>query len=139
MSYLVDANVLCEATRPEPQVRVLAWLTENDAELHISTLTLAEILRGIHLMSAGRKQRSLEKWYEELRDSFSGKILPFDEAAAENWGSFYARNERSGRLLSSFDSLLAATALAYKLTIATRNVVDFPAEVPTVNPWNFQA
>ena len=139
MSYLVDANVLCEATRPEPQAQVLAWLAENDAELHISTLTLAEILRGIHLMSAGRKQRSLEKWYEELRDSFSGRVIPFDETSTETWGSFYARNERSGRVLSSFDSLLAATALAHKLTIATRNVTDFPADVPTVNPWNFQA
>lgn len=133
----MDAYVLCEATRPRPEGCVLAWLSENDSELHISTLTLAEILRGIHLMSAGRKQRSLEKWYEELRSAFSARIVPFDESAAETWGALHAKNERCGRILSSFDSLLAATAVAHDLTIATRNVADFPADVPTVNPWKF--
>lgn len=135
MSYLVDANVLCEATRPQPDARVLAWLERHDAELHISTLTLAEIVKGIHLLSHSKKRRHLEEWFEELVASFAGRVLTVDEPVARTWGAFYAKQQRQGQLLSSFDSLLAATALAHGLTLATRNTLDFPDEVPVVNPW----
>lgn len=33
MSYLVDANVLSEGTRPSPEPRVLAWLETHEDEL----------------------------------------------------------------------------------------------------------
>jgi predicted nucleic acid-binding protein len=135
VAFLVDACVLCEATRPEPNAKVLAWLDRHDPALHISTLTMAEILKGIHLLAVGRKRAALENWFEELMASFTGRIVPFDEDAGRVWGAFYARHERKGRLLSSFDSLLAATALAHGHTLATRNVTDFPDDVPVVNPW----
>jgi predicted nucleic acid-binding protein len=35
------------------------------------------------------------------------------------------------------DSLIAASALAHRLTVATRNIRDFrPAGVPLVNPFD---
>jgi predicted nucleic acid-binding protein len=135
MSFLVDANVLCEATRPDPDSKVILWLDLHDADLYVSTLTLAEILKGIHLLATGRKRHSLGKWFEELRESFAGRIVPFDEAASDTWGEFYAKHERAGRVRSSFDSLLAATALAHGHILATRNVTDFPDDVRVVNPW----
>ena len=135
MSFLVDANVLCEATRARPDARVLAWLDRYDAILHVSTLTLAEILKGVHLLPAGRKRRTLDAWFEELVSSFDGRIVPFDADACRTWGPFCAKHERAGRRLSSFDSLIAATALAHGHTLVTRNVADFPSDVPVVNPW----
>ena len=36
-----------------PDGRVLAWLDRHDTALHVSTLTLAEILKGIHLTDVG--------------------------------------------------------------------------------------
>jgi hypothetical protein len=135
MSYLVDGNVLCEATRPQPDKKVMAWLERRDPELHVSALTLAEILKGIHLLAPGAKRRKLEAWFEELAASFAGRVLPLDETVARTWGEFYAKHQRQGRLLSSFDSLLAATALAHGLTLATRDTGDFPDDVPAVNPW----
>jgi predicted nucleic acid-binding protein len=110
-------------------------LERHDDELHISTLTLAEILKGIHLLAPGKKRRQLELWFEELVASFAGRVLPVDEAVARVWAEFYARQQQQGRLLSSFDSLLAATAIAHELTLATRNTADFPKEVSVVNPW----
>ena len=135
MSFLVDANVLCEAIRPRPDAKVLAWLDRHDASLHVSTLTLAEMLKGIHLLAPGRKRRALENWFGELVASFAGRIVPFDDDACRAWAAFYAKHERKGRPLPSFDSLLAATALAHGHTIATRDVSDFPNDVPVVNPW----
>lgn len=135
MSFLVDANVLCEAIRPRPQPKVLAWLERHDVSLHVSTLTLAEIAKGISLLASGRRRRNLETWFEELVASFQGRVVSFDEISARTWGAFYAECERQGRRPSSFDSLIAATALAHGHTVATRNVADFPADVPVVNPW----
>jgi predicted nucleic acid-binding protein len=135
MSYLVDANVLSEATRRQPDAKVLSWLERYDAELHVSTLTLAEIVKGIHLLAHGKKRRDLEAWFEELVASFADRILPVDESVARAWGAFYAKHQRRGRLLSSFDSLLAATAFVHELTLATRDTDDFPDDVSVINPW----
>ena len=135
MSYLVDANVLCEATRPRAEARVLDWLDRHDAQLHVSVITLGEILKGINLLSKGRKQRRLETWFADLEASFDGRVLLLDPPVMREWAALYARHQRAGRLLSSFDSLLAATASLHGLTLVTRNESDFPAEVPVVNPW----
>lgn len=135
MSYLVDANVLCEATQPRPAAKVIAWLDRHDASLHVATLTLAEICRGIHLLAQGRKRRKLEAWFEEMVESFAGRIVSFDEDACRTWGAFHAKHQQKGRQLPSFDSLIAATALAHGHTVATRNIADFPDDVPVVNPW----
>ncbi|HSP43989.1 MAG TPA: hypothetical protein VLO11_14035 [Luteolibacter sp.] len=40
MAYLVDTNVLCESSKPNPDASVLAWLAEHDAELHLSAISL---------------------------------------------------------------------------------------------------
>ncbi len=135
MSFLVDANVLCEAMQARPDPRVLAWLYRHEAQLHVATLTLAEICKGIHLLAPGRKRRNLEDWFEELVLSFNGRVLPFDLHAATTWGAFHARHQLRGCVLPSFDSLLGAIALAHALTIVTRNTSDFPEEVSVLNPW----
>ena len=136
MSYLVDANVLCEATRPQAAPSVLAWLAEHDAELLVSVITLGEILKGILLLPSGTKRRRLEAWVGELESSFEGRVLPVDRAVMGEWAELYAQHQRAGRLLSSFDRLLAATARIHGLTIATRNRSDFPADQSLVNPWD---
>jgi predicted nucleic acid-binding protein len=135
VTYLVDANVLSEAVRSRPNEYVIAWLQRHDPLLHVSTLTLAEILKGVYLLPAGTKRRRLHAWFEELSVSFAGRIVPFDEEASRTWAVFYARHQLKGRPLGSFDSLIAASAIAHGHTLATRNTTDFPADVPVVNPW----
>ncbi len=44
--------------------------------------------------------------------------------------------KRAGRGLSSMDGLLAATALAHDLTLATRNIKDFEGlGIRLIDPW----
>ncbi len=135
MNYLVDANVLCEATRPQADARVLAWLAKHDAELHVSVITLGEILKGIWLLPRGAKRHRLEAWFSELELSFEGRILPVSQAVMREWATLYSKHQLAGRLLSSFDSLLAATATLHRLTLATRDLSDFPSDLDLVNPW----
>lgn len=44
---LSRCNVLSETLRKSPDAAVLAWLTQNDAELALPTVTIAEIAFGI--------------------------------------------------------------------------------------------
>jgi toxin FitB len=135
VSYLVDANVLSEATRPRAETRVVEWLDQHDRELHVSVITLGEILKGIRLLASGPKQQRLTRWLTELEASFEERILPVDQVVMREWAALYARNQKAGRLYSSFDSLVAATAIRHELTVVTRNESDFPPEIPLLNPW----
>ena len=54
MTCLVDANVLCEATRPGPDPRVIEWLKRNERDLVVDPVIPGEIRFGILLVSRGR-------------------------------------------------------------------------------------
>jgi hypothetical protein len=52
MNVLLDTNVLSEARRPAPDLKVLAWLDSVDEDrVFISTASIAELRRGVALMS----------------------------------------------------------------------------------------
>lgn len=51
-TYLVDANVLSEATRPDPDQRVLEWLQSNESELAVDPIIVGELSLGIPLLEA---------------------------------------------------------------------------------------
>lgn len=135
MSYLVDANVLCESSKARPDPAVLQWLAEHDAELRISSLTLGEMLKGIHLMDQGKRRHEIERWYQRIERWAARRLLVLDLPVMMTWGNFYAKHQRAGRKLPVMDSLLAATALEHRLTLVTRNTADFPSDVPVFNPW----
>jgi predicted nucleic acid-binding protein len=103
----------------------------------VSVITLAEIQQGIELLAEGKRRAQLEEWLkQDLEAWFSGRILPVDRRVAARWASLVAQGARTGMPLPTVDSLIAATALAYDLTIVTRNTRDFEGVGATiVNPW----
>ncbi len=53
------------------------------------------------------------------------------------WGELMENAKRAGRGLSAMNGLLAATAIAYDLTVATRNAKDFDGLGVGLNdPWS---
>jgi toxin FitB len=134
VSYLVDANVLSESTRLTSNPNVFVWIQEHENDLFISVITVGELERGVALYPQSRKRGSLERWLRELLLTFEGKILPIDLKVAQRWGQYYAEQERRGQKPPSLDSLIAATASVYGLTVVTRNTTDFPG-VSVFNPW----
>ena len=123
MTYLVDANVLSEATRPEPRAKVLAWLRQHEDELAVDPIILGEIRFGIHLLPAGARRRRLERWFD---DGVARLVcLPWEAATGLRWAKLLADLRASGRSLTIKDSLIAATALVHGLTVVTRNTSDF--------------
>ena len=134
MSYLVDANVLSEATRDFPDAKVLAWIEANEADLFLSAVTVGELRRGVALYPKSRKRAILEKWLEELLAAFEERILPVDRQVALAWGEYYATQQLKGRKPPALDSIVAATARVHGLIVASRNMDDFP-DTPAINLW----
>ncbi len=136
MSYLLDTNVLSELRRGEKcDSRVRAWARATSREQHfISVLSLGEIRRGIELLRRKSPDQcpSLEEWLNRLIVGYEETLLLITEEVADRWGRLNA--ERSQPVI---DSLIAATALEFNLTVATRNTADFPAEVRLINPWEY--
>ncbi len=138
MRLLLDTNVLSEVTKPRPEGRVLAWLDGLDEDRSfISVVSIAEIRRGVALMDNGRKRDALVEWLAlDLPQRFEHRVIPVDERVALAWGDLMGEAKRRGRGMSSMDGLIAATAVAHGLVLATRNIKDFEGVgINLIDPW----
>ncbi len=134
MIFLVDANVLSEALRPAPEVRVVEWLRRNERDLAVDPVILGEIRFGIHLLPAGARRQRLERWFEQGVRRLV--CLPWDAETGLRWAKLLADLRRTGAAMPVKDSMIAATALRHGLKVATRNTRDFSrARVPVVDPF----
>jgi toxin FitB len=132
--YLVDANVLCEPTKQDPDPKVVAWLRANERELAVDPVILGEIRFGILLLPRGKRRQRLERWFDEGIARI--QCLPWDASLGLRWAELLADLRTAGRAMPVKDSFIAATALAHGLTIVTRNRRDFAAaNVPVVDPF----
>jgi predicted nucleic acid-binding protein len=135
MKFLVDANVLSEATKPNPNPKVVGWLAAHETQLAINPIVLGELRFGILLLPKGKRRSELLAWLD------SGirylQMLDFDATTSENWAQLLAELRKQGRAMPVKDSLIAATARQFQLPIATRNAKDFAfAGVKVVNPFD---
>jgi predicted nucleic acid-binding protein len=135
--YLLDTNIISNVTRPVPSGALVAWMAEQpDENLFISSLTIAEIRRGVLEKPAGKKRHELESWFtgsEGPQALFAGRVLPFDEAAALIWAQLMAAGTAMGRSRSALDMIIAAIAEANDCVVVTDNERDF-AGVEIINP-----
>jgi predicted nucleic acid-binding protein len=137
MRYLLDTNVISNITKASPSEALIAWMAEQvDDDLYISSLTVAEIRRGVLDKPAGKRRDELERWFsgpEGPQALFAGRVLPFDEAAALLWARLMTEGRAKGRPRSALDTIIAATAAANGCVVVTDNEKDF-AGVKTINP-----
>jgi toxin FitB len=135
VTFLVDANVLSEPTKPKPAVSVIEWLKSNERELTVDPIILGEIRFGIHLLPAGKRRQRLEQWFEKGVSKIV--CLPWDAASGLRWAKLLAELRAKGQAVPIKDSLVAATALVHGLTVVTRNVSDFKKTgVKVLNPFD---
>ena len=57
----LDTNVVSETLRKAPNKAVIAWLVRHDAELALSTVTIAEIAYGIQKIKPDQRADRLER------------------------------------------------------------------------------
>jgi len=125
--YLIDTNVISEARkRDKANPGVIGFFERAQADgdlLYVSVITLGEIRRGIELIrhrGDAIQARQLESWLALLLREFEDHILDFAHDEAQVWGRLRVPHPED-----AIDKQIAATALTYDLTLATRNINDF--------------
>lgn len=137
MRYLLDTNIISDIAKPAPSESLLVWMSEqNDEDLFIASLTVAEIRRGVLEKPAGKRRDQLEAWFsgpDGPQALFAGRILPFDENAGVIWARLMAAGKVKGRPRSGLDTIIAATAEANGCLVVTDNEKDFEG-IEIINP-----
>jgi predicted nucleic acid-binding protein len=102
--------------------------------LVVTPVILGEVEFGIVVLDDGHRKRHLEEWFHKVVRGIQGVDL--DIKAASAWARLLADLKKNGHRMPVKDSLIAASALALNLTVATRNTADFAhTGVKLVNPF----
>lgn len=112
---LIDTSVVIDFDRFDPQ--------QLPSELAISTITLAELAAGPHATTDPAERATRQERLQRAESLF--EALPVDVGVARAFGRVYAAAGRKARGRHALDLLIAATALANKLPLYTRNTADF--------------
>lgn len=111
---LVDTDVLIDFLRGRPEARAFIAGLPRDAA--VSVLTVAELHVGVR---DGDERRALD----EMLGTF--RVLPLDDATARA-GGLLRRDYGKSHGVGLNDALIAATALAQGLNVATLNIRHYP-------------
>jgi toxin FitB len=133
---VVDTNVWSELIRPEPARAVVQWEAANAHLLWFSAIVLAEFRARVALMADGRRKDDISQLIETVIAAYQDRILPFDAHCAAAYGTVLRSARDAGAPIQAPDAMIAATAIAHGMRVATRDVGDFAgAGVGLVNPW----
>ena len=134
VSWLLDTNVLSEATRPSPDAGVMAALTRHAGELALAAPVWHELRFGWLRMPQGKRRDAIERYLTDVVGSLP--VMAYDAAAARIHAEIRTDRERAGAALPFVDGQIAATAIAHGLTLVTRNQRDF-ASIPGLRLANW--
>ena len=119
MKYLLDTNVWIAllASNANVEARV--------AQIPLADIALCDVVKAELLYGAYKSQR-VQANCDRLTALFSRfNSLPFDEAAAWQFGQIRAALEAQGRTIGPYDLQIAAIGKAYGLKVVTANTGEF--------------
>ncbi len=127
MRYLLDTNTCIRyingrAPRIRDHVR-----SKSYSDIVVSAITKGEMYYGS--IKSQEPEQSRAKQDDFLRQFDS---LPFDDDAAEEYGSIRAYLEKQGQPIGKHDMLIAAIARAQGLIVVTHNTREFD-RIPGLN------
>jgi predicted nucleic acid-binding protein len=137
VKYLLDTNVLSEMQKSNCNPGVENFTDKILLEdMVISVISIGEIAFGMEKLPEGKKKSTLSHWLNnQIPQQFEDRIINIDTDVMMEWGRICARAKKT---LSPIDSLIAATVLAHRMTLVTRNTRDFTAVegLSLINPWD---
>lgn len=133
---VVDTNVWSELLRPEPEPAVVAWEAARSHLLWFSAVVLAEFRARAALLPSGRRREEIGTGIETIIADYHDRVLPFDERCSRFYGPVLLSARKAGKPIQAPDAMIAATALAHGMRVATRDANDFAgAGVDLIDPW----
>ncbi len=116
---MLDTNICIYLMKHHPPEVAARFADYHTGEVVISAITLAELEYGVICSGENlpRNQTALVSLLEDIA------VLPFDHAAATAYGS--VRLATRQRQHDALDKLIAAHAIAMKITLVTNNEADF--------------
>ena len=138
---ILDTNVLSEPTKPYADESVVRWIDQHDvSSLHLTSISLAELLFGIETLPHGRRRNKVKRVLDDLLERCIGdRILPFDSDAALQFSIRTARARRRGLTIAIADGQIASIAAVHGFPVATRDEEPFKIMgVKVINPWKLR-
>lgn len=129
MPFLIDTNIAIHAR--DGTETVLDKLAEHDGEILLSSLSLAELQRGVFKDArfTAIRQTRLELLFRGI------PVIPFDASAALAYGRIIAQcGWAKGR---DFDRMIAAHAISSGSVVVTNNETDF-RDIPGLTMQNWK-
>jgi tRNA(fMet)-specific endonuclease VapC len=120
MIYLLDTNTCIRYLNGRVLQLRTKFLAVSDRDIAVCSIVKAEMFAGA--AKSQFPERSRQKQVAFLNRFVS---LPFDDAAATEYGTLRAHLERHGTPISANDMLIAAIALANNLILVTHNTAEF--------------
>ena len=139
--FLLDTNVVSElrkAKAGKAHAAVTAWASRVSAgSLYVSAITLLELEMGVLQIERrdGAQGAVLRAWLDgHVLPAFTGRVLAVDVTVALQCAQLHLPDRLSER-----GAMIAATAKVHRMTVVTRDVVDFGScGVALLNPWQPQ-
>ena len=118
--YLLDTNI-CIFLKNKKSPNVLHKIKEKKHfGIYISSITVAELQFGVYNSKYIERNRiSLIKFLTPF------SVLNFDDRDAEEFGKIRTTLKNEGKIIGSYDMLIAAQALAKNLILVTDNTKEF--------------
>ena len=119
MRFLLDTNICIYALK-QNQVVLTRLLAERPIDVCLSVITEAELRTGAaKSASSAKTTRLLEHFLRPL------VVLEFNSEDAIAYATVRARLEHAGTPIGPLDTLIAAQAVARKLTLVSNNEREF--------------
>jgi predicted nucleic acid-binding protein len=137
--YLVDTNAISELRRgSKADSGVTRLLKGAEQEVFLPVQVIGELRQGVENLRHRRdfpQAQVLETWLQTVLDVFGLRVLVFDAACAQTWGSLMGPSDQN-----PIDKQIAAIALVYDLTVVTRNANHLAGTgVRMLNPFDADA
>jgi tRNA(fMet)-specific endonuclease VapC len=120
MALIVDADVIIAGEKGAFELE--NWLRSQAEEIELAAITVAELWHGVARASASSRT-AREQYVRAIVEALP--IVPYTTQTAYEHARIWAELKAGGKMIGSYDLIVAATALERGSTVVTFNVRHF--------------
>jgi tRNA(fMet)-specific endonuclease VapC len=118
--FLLDTNACIKILNSTSTHLVSRLKGHHPSQIKLSSVVKAELIYGARKSARpAQNLRILQDFFQPFRS------LSFDDLCSEQYGVLRTELERAGKPIGPYDMMIAATAIAYNLTLVTHNQGEF--------------